>query len=49
MEHVDEPRMELFCCENKAMENIPPTSDALLQYIKRATYQVSVWGISQNS
>ena len=49
MEHVDEARMELFCHENKAMENIPPTSDALLQHVKRATYQASIWATSQNS
>ena len=41
--------MELFCRENKAMEINPPTSDALLQHVKRAAYQVSVWGTSQNS
>ena len=48
MEHVDEARMELFCQENKSMENIPPTSDALLQHAKRATYQASVWASSHN-
>ena len=48
MEHVDE-KMELFCHENKAMENIPPTSDALLQHVNRGTYQASVWATSQNS
>ena len=42
MERVIEARMELFCRESKAMENIPPTSDALLQHIERATYQASV-------
>ena len=44
MEHVDE-----FCCENKAVENIPSTSDALLQHVKRATYQASVWATNHNS
>ena len=45
--HIHEARMELFCCENKAMENIPPTLDALSQHVKRATYQASVWATSQ--
>ena len=31
------------------MENIPPTSDALLQHAKRATYQASLWTSSHNS
>ena len=44
MEHVEE-----FCCENKVMENIPSTSDALLQHVERATYQVSVWATNHNS
>ena len=30
VELVDEARMELFCHDNKTMENIPPTADALL-------------------
>ena len=35
-------RMELVYRENKTTENIPPTSDALLQHAKRATCQASV-------
>ena len=49
LEDVDEARMELFCRENKSMENILPTSDALLQHAKRATYQASIWTSSHNS
>ena len=49
LEDVNEARMELFCRENKSMENIPPTSDALLQHAKRATYQASIWISSHNS
>ena len=45
-ESVDGVRMELVCQDNKAMESIPPTADALLQ---RAAYQVSVWTSSQDS
>ena len=48
MENVDEARMELFCQENKSMESVPLTSDALLQHAKRATYQASVWASSHN-
>ena len=33
----------LFCCENKTMENLPPTTDALLQHARQAAYQASVW------
>ena len=44
---VDEARMEPFCRDNKSMENIPPTSDALLKHTKRAVYQASIWATSQ--
>ena len=44
IERVNEARrMELFCWESKLMENIPPTSDTLLQHIIRAIYQASIW------
>ena len=49
LEDVNEARMELFCRENKSMENIPPMSDVLLQHAKRATYQASIWISSHNS
>ena len=45
-ESVDGVSMELVCQDNKAMESIPPTADALLQ---RSAYQVSVWTSSQDS
>ena len=48
-ELVNEARQELFCRENKSMENIPPTSNALLQHIKRAAYQASIWVSSDQS
>ena len=32
LEHVDELRKELFCRDNKLMENLPPTTDALFQH-----------------
>ena len=49
IEFVDEARMEFFCQKNKTMENIPPTADALLQHVKRAIYQASIWLISDTS
>ena len=47
-EFVDEARMKLFCRDNKTMENIPSTTDALLRHAKRAAYQASVWISSQD-
>ena len=35
LEHVDELRKELFCRDNKLMENLPPTTDALFQHARR--------------
>ena len=32
LEHVDELRKELFCRDNKLMENLPPTTDSLFQH-----------------
>ena len=41
--HVNDCRRELFC-KGRSIENIPPTEDALLQHVKRATYQAGyVW------
>ena len=47
VELLDEARMELFCRDNKTMESIPPTSNALLQHAKRVAYQASVWARSE--
>lgn len=33
---------ELFCHENRGMEKLSPTQDALLQHIKRAVHQAGV-------
>ena len=46
LEHVDELRKELFCHDNKLMENLPPTTDALFHHAKRAAYQASIWTTS---
>ena len=41
--HVNYCCHELFC-KGRSIENIPPTKDALLQHVKRATYQAGyVW------
>ena len=45
IEFVDEARMEFFCQKNKAMENIPPTADALLQHVK--SYLSSKYMVNQ--
>ena len=47
LECVNEARMELFCQRNRPMESIPPTKDALLQHLKRVTYQAGIWTISE--
>lgn len=46
---VNEARRQLFCKKNKAMENLPPTQDALLQHAKRAIFQCSIWTTSQHA
>ena len=47
--HVDELRKELFCRDNKLMENLPPTTDALFQHARRAAYQASIWTTSHRT
>jgi hypothetical protein len=46
LQAVNEARRELFCQKNRTMENIPPTKEALLQHAKRASYQASIWTLS---
>ena len=41
---VNAARQKLFSQRCKAIENIPPTQDALRQHTLRAAYQVFVWG-----
>ena len=36
---VNGARKKLFAGKGKTVENIPPTQDALLQHVRRATYQ----------
>eukprot|EP00733_Pompholyxophrys_punicea_P000081 Pompholyxophrys_punicea_v1_NODE_10_length_6905_cov_7.951686.p3 type:complete len:264 gc:universal NODE_10_length_6905_cov_7.951686:3470-2679(-) len=48
-ESVNETRQHLFCRENRDMERIPPTEEALYQHALRATYQASVWAKSSQS
>ena len=43
---VNETRKELFCQKNRAMENLPPTQDALLQHVRRKVYQAGIWTTS---
>ena len=42
LENVDEARKELFCQNNKTMQTIPPTQNAVLQHSKRAAYQAAL-------
>ena len=39
LDSVNECRRVLFTKKNRASENLPPTSDALLQHVKRAICQ----------
>ena len=39
----DELRYFLFCQKNQKNELLPPTSDSLLQHLKRVNYQTFVW------
>jgi len=40
---VNESRRIMYTRKNRAIENIPPTADALLQHSKRAALQAHVW------
>jgi len=42
-ESVNECRRLLFTQKNRAIENIPPTLDALMQHVKRAALQTRIW------
>ena len=41
---INETRKLLFCHENRSMEKLPPTQDALLQHVRRAVYTKQVSG-----
>jgi hypothetical protein len=40
---VNACRRMLYTKKNRAIENIPPTADALLQHTKRAALQARIW------
>jgi len=42
---VNECRRILYTRKNRAIENIPPTADALLQHSKRAALQAHIWQV----
>lgn len=45
LKRVNEARQSLFAQGTRRIENIPPTQAALVEHIKRATYQAGhVWG-----
>ena len=44
--NIDELRYLLFCHKKQKTEMLPPTSNALLQHVKRAKYQTHVWKCS---
>lgn len=46
---VNSARRELFCKRNRAIENLPPTQDALINHTKRALYQSGIWTSSLKS
>ena len=42
---VNESRQRVFAQSSRTIENIPPTQGALMQHLKRATYQAAyIWG-----
>ena len=43
LESINEAQRELFCQNNKTMESIPPTQDALLHYRRWVAYQAGIW------
>ena len=46
---ADELRYILFCQKKQKNELLPPTSDSLLQHLKRANYQAFVWRKAQTA
>lgn len=46
LQSINDCRRVLFTRKNRAIENIPPTADALTQHIKRATLQARIWNNS---
>ena len=49
VENIDKARKILYCQKDKTMESIPPTQDALLQHIRRVTYQAGIWSTCDKS
>ena len=39
---INETRYKLFAQKNSNPENLPPTEDALIQHIRRVSYQVFI-------
>ena len=42
----NEARKKLFSEDNRAMDKLPPTQDALLQHVRRAVFQAGIWTTS---
>ena len=42
LKFVKDPKREVFCHKNRAMDKLPPTNDALLQHVRRAVYQAGI-------
>ena len=40
---INQTRREMFCLKNVTMERMPPTQNTLLQHMKMAVYQASIW------
>jgi hypothetical protein len=40
---VNEARYELFAVQHLTEHSLPPTSDCLLQHLRRVTYQSAIW------
>ena len=40
---INEIHYKLFAQKNSNPENLPPTEDALIQHIRRVSYQVFIW------
>ena len=47
--NVDHLRMDIFSHKTRDVDRIPPTSDALLQHLKRSVFQASIWATSNES
>ena len=46
---MNDAYQEIIYKQNKALENLPPTQDALIQHVKHSIFQGTIWAIVNSS